>query len=143
MSDNTPRIIDVSSPPQVALLRRAALKFSGVSQAEAFVEAPGSLALVAVDGDDVLGWCWGHLLMRPDRSSMVYLHGFEVVVEHRRRGIGRCLLTAFMTTARDAGASKMFLLTAEANEPACRLYESLGGEPPAHGPTSIYWFHLR
>jgi hypothetical protein len=35
------------------------------------------------------------------------------------------------------------LLTAETNEPAHRLYESIGGGPARHGDTRNYWFVLR
>ena len=48
-----------------------------------------------------------------------------------------------MAAGRRAGASKMFLNTAEANRPARRLYESMGGGLAAQGPTVNYWFQLR
>lgn len=143
VSNKIPQIIDVSSPSQVALLRQASLKFRAGSQAEAFAAASSALAFVAVDGREAVGWCWGYQLVRPDAGSMLYLHGLEVGQEHRRRGVGRALVEAFMATGRDAGATTMFLFTATSNEPATRLYESLGGGPPGHGPTSNYWFRLR
>ena len=58
-------------------------------------------------------------------------------------GHGRALLEAFMAAGRSAGASKMFLHAAEANRPARRLYDSMGGGLAAQGPTVNYWFQLR
>jgi ribosomal protein S18 acetylase RimI-like enzyme len=137
-------IVDVSLPAQVDLLREATQRFARVDQPGAFVEAPATLAFVAVgNADEVIGWCWGYHLVRPDASSMLYLHGLEVAQDHRRQGHGRALVEAFTTAGRNAGAAKMFLSTAEANEPARRLYDSMGGGLAAQGPTVNYWFVLR
>ncbi len=78
-------IVDVSSPDGVDLLRLATLRFGRGEQAGAFVEAPATLAFVAVgdSNEAIIGWCWGYRLVRPDASSMLYLHGLEVAEEHR------------------------------------------------------------
>lgn len=137
-------IVEVSSAERVDLLRQATLRFARTDQVGAFVEAPATVAFVAVgSSSEVIGWCWGYHLMRPDVSSMLYLHGLEVAEEHRRQGHGRALLEAFMSAGRSAGATKMFLSTAEANGPARRLYDSMGGGLAAQGPTVNYWFPLR
>ncbi|MBL7255378.1 GNAT family N-acetyltransferase [Paractinoplanes lichenicola] len=109
----------------------------------AFLESPGTVAFVAHDGDDVLGWCWGYHLVRPDTSAMLYLHRLEVRPEHRRQGIGRGLLRAFMSAGVRDGANRMFLTTGEANAAARALYESMGGGLATQGPTVNYWFELR
>ncbi len=138
-------IVDASSPLRIDLLQQAALSFGrAASQVEAFAEAPATLAFVALgSSNQVIGWCWGYHLVRLDASSMVYLHDIEVSEEHRQQGHGRALLEAFMAAGRRAGASKMFLHAAEANRPARRLYDSMGGGLAAQGPTVNYWFQLR
>ncbi|MEU1689063.1 GNAT family N-acetyltransferase [Micromonospora sp. NPDC005707] len=128
----------------VRLLDRAMGRFGAVSGgAQAFLSSPGALAFVASDGDEIFGWCWGYHLIRPDTSSMLYLHRLEVAQEHRRRGIGAALLRAFMSAGAQAGASRMFVTTGEANGPARALYEALGGGLAAQGPTVSYWFVLK
>ncbi|MFB9179332.1 GNAT family N-acetyltransferase [Dactylosporangium sucinum] len=107
-----------------------------------FLERPGALAFVASQAEEIFGWCWGYHLVRPDASSMLYLHQLEVAQEHRRRGVGRALLHAFMSAGAQAGATRMFLTTGEANAAARSLYESLGGVLAAQGPTVSYWFLL-
>ena len=124
------------------LLRSAVEQFRAEVADHAFLATPGTLAFAAVDGRAVLGWCWGYHLIRPDSSSMVYLHEIEVVAAHRRRGLGRALLAAFLAAGADVGATKAFLTTGAANTAARALYESLGGEPAAQGPTVNYWFSL-
>ena len=137
-------IVDVSAPAQVDLLRQATLTFGRGDQVDAFAETPAALAFVAVrNSHEVIGWCWGHRPLRPDASSMLYLHDLEVAEEHRGQGHGRALLEAFMAAGKRAGATKMFLNAAEANGPARRLYESMGGDLAAQGPTVNYWILLR
>lgn len=109
----------------------------------AFLESPSAVAFVAFHGEEILGWCWGYHLIRPDDSSMLYLHRLEVAQERRRRGIGRALLRAFMSAGVQAGANKMFLTTGKANAAARALYESMGGGLAAQGPTVSYWFLLQ
>ncbi|MFC4145665.1 GNAT family N-acetyltransferase [Micromonospora mangrovi] len=127
----------------VWLFDRAMGRFGAVSGGgQAFLGSPGALAFVASEDEEVVGWCWGYHLIRPDASSMLYLHRLEVTPEHRRRGLGGSLLRAFMSAGAQAGASRMFLTTGEANAPARALYESLGGGPSAQGATVSYWFQL-
>lgn len=109
---------------------------------QAFLGSPGALAFVASHGQDISGWCWGYHLIRPDCSSMLYLHQLEVAEAHRRQGIGRALLDTFMLAGTQSGATRMFLTTGEANAPARALYDSMGGGPADQGPTVNYWFLL-
>jgi ribosomal protein S18 acetylase RimI-like enzyme len=115
-------------------------QFRDVDSGEPFLSAPGAVAFVAVEGDDVAGWCWGHHILRPDETSMLYLHELEVVEQFRRRGIGRELVRSFVEAGRSLGATKMFLTAGEANAPARALYEELGGGLAEQGPTVNYWF---
>lgn len=125
--------------PDSELLERAVSQFMG---GQAFADAPNMLVFVALSGPEVSGWCWGYHLVRPDGTSMLYLHELEVVEAHRRTGIGRELLRTFMTAGANAGATKMFLTTGADNAPARALYDSMGGGPPTQGPTLNYWFLL-
>ncbi|MHB1445952.1 MAG: GNAT family N-acetyltransferase [Acidimicrobiales bacterium] len=124
------------------LLVEAVRRFRGSGDAPAFLATPGSVSYVATDGSEVVGWCWGYVMVRPDASSMAYLHELEVATSHQGRGVGRELTTAFMRAASRAGAGRMFLSTAADNHRARALYESLGGGLAEQGPTVSYWFRL-
>lgn len=123
-------------------VERAVHKFMKVSAGGAYASSPATMTFVAVDGSEIAGWCWGYNLVRPDDSSMLYLHQLEVDETYRRRGIARDLMTTFMTAGATSGATKMFLTTAADNTPARTLYESLGGGLASQGPTVNYWFLL-
>jgi ribosomal protein S18 acetylase RimI-like enzyme len=124
------------------MLERAVSKFMGTEVGEVFALTPGTFAFVASAGPEVHGWCWGYHLVRPDGTSMLYLHQLEVDESHRRKGIGRELLRAFMDAGVQAGATKMFLTAGAGNTPARSLYESMGGGLASQGPTVNYWFML-
>ncbi|MGQ7754256.1 GNAT family N-acetyltransferase [Streptomyces sp. WC2508] len=133
------------SRDDLPLLGKAVRRFRGVEDADvvrAFAGTPTALAFVAVDGTEILGWCWGHHLARPDSGPMLYVHQLEVAESHRRKCIGRNLLRAFMEAGVKAGATKMSLTTGAENVAARSLYESLGGGLAAQGPTVNYWFLL-
>lgn len=128
------------SQTEGVLLERAVRQFWHLEGGSEYAVAPGALAFVAVDGDEVQGWCWGYQLVRPDSSSMLYLDQLEVGEQHRRKGIGRALVQAFMAAGKAVGATKMCLTTGEANVAARALYEALGGGLASQGPTVNYWF---
>jgi ribosomal protein S18 acetylase RimI-like enzyme len=54
------------------------------------------------------------------------LNDLYVRREHRRRGVGRALVTATIEIAKNAGAAAVSLATEETNTVAQPLYESLG-----------------
>ncbi|HWD82674.1 MAG TPA: GNAT family N-acetyltransferase [Kribbella sp.] len=128
--------------PDAELLARAVRTFMNTDAGADYLDTPGTLVFVAVDGDHISGWCWGSQLARPDGTSMLYLHQLEVAEAYRRQGIGRELVSTFMSAGREAGATKMFLTTGAHNIPARALYTSLGGGLATQGPTENYWFLL-
>ena len=132
------------SPSDLSLLTRAVHQFRGEGSGEQFARTPGAMAFVAADGPtvQVQGWCWGHHLVRPDGAPMAHLHELTVAEDFRRRGVGRELLKAFVTAARAAGATRMFLTTGADNVPARALYDSVGGGLAEQGRTVNYWFVL-
>jgi len=131
------------SPAEVDLFETAVRRFGGdATGAVTFAQSPGTIAFVAVEDQEIQGWCWGYLLARPDATTMLYLHNLEVAESCRRQGIGRGLLRSFMQAGAQLGASKMFLTTGEENRPARSLYESMGAGLAAQGPTVNYWFLL-
>ena len=128
--------------PDRDLLARAVHTFLKTDADTTYLETPGTLIFVATTDDEITGWCWGYQLPRPDGASMLYLHHLAVADSHRRQGVGRALLTTFMTAGRSAGATKMFLTTGADNTPAHNLYDSVGGGLATQGPTVNYWFLL-
>ncbi|HSM64937.1 MAG TPA: GNAT family N-acetyltransferase [Ilumatobacteraceae bacterium] len=126
------------------LFGRAVRRFRGVESSGRFLDAAGTVSFLAIDDDgDVVGWCWGQHIERPDDTSMLYLHELDVAEEHRREGFGTALVGVFLDEGRRLGASKAFLTTGSENAPARALYERLGFGLAEQGPTENYWIQLR
>jgi ribosomal protein S18 acetylase RimI-like enzyme len=93
------------------------------------LEDPDKAVLVADDNGVVIGYTYaaveGHDYMAL-RGPAGVLHDIIVEQEHRGRGIGRLLLDATLAFFRSRGVPRVVLSTAERNEAAQRLFESMG-----------------
>jgi ribosomal protein S18 acetylase RimI-like enzyme len=78
-------------------------------------------SLVAYDGEEVAGVAV--LAIRGERG---WCGGFGVAPAFRRRGVGRALMSALLTSAREAGVRRLSLEVSEHNPTARRLYEWAG-----------------
>lgn len=95
----------------------------------AYLASPDNVFLLARDGDVVLGMASGTLLRKPyGDERWCYVDEVDVAVPHRRRGVGRALMEAFLQLAREAGCEVLWLGTEPDNEPALALYRSLAGD---------------
>jgi ribosomal protein S18 acetylase RimI-like enzyme len=93
------------------------------------LEDPDKAVLVADDKGDVVGYAYavveGYDYMAL-RGPAGVLHDIIVDPEHRGRGVGRLLLEAALEFFRSRGVPRVVLSTAEQNEPAQRLFASMG-----------------
>jgi ribosomal protein S18 acetylase RimI-like enzyme len=72
-----------------------------------------------------------------------YLEELYVAPDHRGHGLGRALLEGVLDTARERGAGRIDLGTAESDVAARRLYESLGftnQERPGDESTTMFFY---
>lgn len=74
----------------------------------------------------VIGWIHVFLALRIESARFAELGGFVVSGPHRRRGIGRLLLTAAETWARERGVGKLRVRTRADRADAKRFYERSG-----------------
>jgi GNAT superfamily N-acetyltransferase len=130
--------IHALGPGDEELLHRALRTFKDVDAAapDLFLEDPRTHAFVALDADQVVGWCFGYELFRPEGRWMMVLDGIDVLQARRREGVGRALLDRFVELARSKGHAKMWLLMDAGNDVARRLYEGAGAPTEKLG----YWW---
>lgn len=83
---------------------------------------PVNLFMVASEQAETVGLVWGNL--REDGSTWLTFLGVKPA--HRRRGVGRSLLSRFIDESRSRGSGKVSLDTDPRLAPAVRLYESMG-----------------
>jgi aminoglycoside 3-N-acetyltransferase I len=99
--------------------------------AAAFLGDDRMIFLVAFDGEEPLGLLFGYeLLRRHGDATIFFVYEVDVRADHRRRGVATALFGELERLARGRGIPRAFVLTAESNEPAMRLYESVGGVRP-------------
>ena len=88
-------------------------------------------AVVAVVGDQIVGWC--NIL---PNTKLGFTHvgvlGMGVRREYRGQGIGRRLMDACLSLVRESGLEKIELDVYTDNEAAIRLYESVGFQREGH-----------
>lgn len=87
--------------------------------------ANGYVQLVALDGEDVVGWCDIIPRRLPGFDHCGEL-GMGVHPDHRRRGLGRRLASAAVERAWEQGLEKIELEVYASNRSALVLYEKLG-----------------
>lgn len=107
--------------------------------ARAFLEDARHHLVVAIDDGVVVGMASAVDYVHPDKAPQLWINEVGVAPTYQRRGIGRLLLEALLAHARALGCTEAWLGTEEENEPARRLYESMGG---AAEPFILYSFPL-
>jgi ribosomal protein S18 acetylase RimI-like enzyme len=138
--DAVMRIVELGGGDE-SLLGAAVLRFRGADGIDhgLFLADPGTVALVAVDGEQVEGWAWGQRERHVCGYSQLLLYEIEVAAAARRQGVGRALISAFLAIGRREGHAKMWLFTRADNSGAKALYQSAGGIAAADDETGFSW----
>ena len=87
------------------------------------LENPNTCYLVAEEGGTIVGYAG---LLAPRGAETAEVHTVTVTDTHRRRGIGRRMLTTLLDEAAARGAAEVFLEVRIDNPAAQDLYRSLG-----------------
>ena len=92
------------------------------------------IALVALDeaGRVVGGLAAYELEKFEQERSEIYIYDLAVAEPHRRRGIARELINRLKSIARERGVYVIFVQADRGDEPAIKLYESLGTREDVH-----------
>lgn len=91
---------------------------------------PGALVLLAYEGDQPVGVATCFVSVSTFAAQpLINVHDLAVVASRQGRGIGRQLLQGVEEIARRRGCCKVTLEVQRLNEPAIKLYESLGFGP--------------
>jgi ribosomal-protein-alanine acetyltransferase len=89
----------------------------GPSSVRDEIDGPGRLAVVAVEGDRVVGWA-----VTRTSHDLTDLQRIAVHPDHQRRGVARALLDEVLGRARADGASRVLLEVSALNAGALAFY---------------------
>ena len=99
----------------------------------ALLGKPHFIALAAFEQDEVVGGLVAYVLEKFERErSEVYIYDLAVAERHRRRGIATRLIGSLKQLAKQHRAYVIFVQADIGDEPAIRLYESLGAREDVH-----------
>ena len=92
-------------------------------------DQPSSSNFVAeTEGDDVVGFAGGGPEREGDKYHLGELYAIYLLEGYQRNGVGRRLVSAVAQRLLVEGFSSMLVWVLQDNHPACRFYESLGGQ---------------
>jgi aminoglycoside 3-N-acetyltransferase I len=85
------------------------------------------IAMTAVSGEEIVGGLTAYVLLKFEQErSEIYIYDLGVAKEHRRKGVATTLIQYLHTLAISLNAWVIFVQADPGDEPAIRLYESLG-----------------
>ncbi len=102
-------------------------------------QANHHLCIASIDGDPA-GFVTGVEITHPDKGTEMLLYELGVDERYRRRGIGRALVEALRTLARDRGCTGMWVPFDDDNDAAGATYRSL--VPDEEAASVIAWWDL-
>ncbi|MEM9072575.1 MAG: GNAT family N-acetyltransferase [Myxococcota bacterium] len=83
----------------------------------------GDHALIAEDGDEVVGFLLGFITV-----DLGYIHLVGIEPGHRRRGVGQALYHHFTDRCQAAGARRIKAIAAVGNDASVAFHDALGFE---------------
>jgi aminoglycoside 3-N-acetyltransferase I len=99
----------------------------------ALLGRPSFITVVALHGEQVIGGLTAYVLDKYERQrAEVYIYDLAVAEAHRRKGIARQLIQTLKPIAKARGAYVIFVQADPPDEPAIRLYTSMGTREDVH-----------
>jgi aminoglycoside 3-N-acetyltransferase I len=93
----------------------------------ALLAKPHFIAIAARSGGDVVGGLAAYVLEKFEQArSEIYIYDLAVLEAHRRQGVATGLIRELQRIAKERGAYVIFVQADLVDEPAIKLYESLG-----------------
>jgi aminoglycoside 3-N-acetyltransferase I len=91
------------------------------------------IVLVAKDRTKVVGGLVAYVLQKfEQKRSEIYIYDLAVAKEHRRKGIAKTLIAKLGNIGKTLGAYVIFVQADQEDEPAIKLYESVGKKENDH-----------
>ena len=92
-----------------------------------FLNENNSYGFIAKNENEIVGFAYGYVLLRPDGKRDFYLHAIDIMTKVQGRGYGTKLMSFIKEYIKKIECRKMFLITNKSNISACKCYEKAGG----------------
>ena len=100
---------------------------------DSLLNSDNFIALVAAVDDKIVGGLAAYVLKKFEQErSEIYIYDLAVLDGYRRQGIATGLINKLGEIARDLGSYVIFVQADVGDDPAIKLYESLGTREDVH-----------
>ena len=99
------------------------------AQASVHLADADLINVVALEGDEVVGFVYGYVLRRFNITSF-FIYSVDVAEHARRQGVGKAMLAALCDRGKREGWDEAFVFTNASNTAAMALYQSADGIRP-------------
>jgi len=100
---------------------------------------PPMAIFVAQHGDNLVGMAGIIRGNRPKTAHTASIWGVYVAEAHRHHGVGRALIEACLSWAREVGVLVVRIAATTTNTPAIKCYANAGFAPYGTEPKSLFW----
>ncbi|NTU56605.1 MAG: GNAT family N-acetyltransferase [Anaerolineales bacterium] len=96
--------------------------------AREFLDDPRHHIVVAISEGMIVGFASAVHYIHPDKPPELWINEVGVASPFHRLGIGKAIMKQMLQLGRELGCNNAWVLTERNNEPANRLYTSVGGK---------------
>lgn len=98
-----------------------------------FLDLENAITLVVRSGDDVVAGLVAYEFIKFEQARReIYIYDLAVLEPHRRKGLATGLINELKRIAKKRGAYVIMVQADPGDDPAIRLYESLGTREDVH-----------
>lgn len=112
------------------------------SFAREFLSDPRHHIVAAISEGRLVGFASAVHYIHPDKPPELWINEVGVALSHQGRGIGKAIMNEMLKLGGELGCKNAWVLTNRGNEPANRLYRSVGGGTGGED-TLMYEFELK
>ena len=103
------------------------------SYLQSLIDSDAFIAVTATVDDEVVGGLAAYVLRKFEQErSEIYIYDLAVLERYRRQGIATGSINYLREIARDQGAWVIYVQADAGDDPAIKLYESLGTREDVH-----------
>lgn len=92
-----------------------------------FIKDKNAYGFIIKDENEIIGFAYGYVLLRPDGRKDFYMHAIDVIEQYQGNGYGTKLMVFIKNYIKTIECRKMFLITNKSNISASKCYKKAGG----------------